>query len=102
MFCADPVRIWEKTHLHGQIITSLQRNRPPTVYLFSSNRNRNTDLPGHGCTTDDGFVETEFCDEGADRADVGFFVVRVVAGNVVTSRKRAAVGGEVEGDHGGG
>lgn len=64
---------------HVQMVGALQGNSADAAYFFIADRTHETDLAGHGCTTDDRFVQAEFLDESRDATDVGVFGVGVAA-----------------------
>lgn len=80
------------TPFHVQIIRALQRDSSNAADFLVADCASERDLACHGRTADDGFVETEFLDEGRDAADVGIFGVGVVAGVEGGVGKAAAVG----------
>lgn len=54
-------------------------NSADAAYFFIADRTHETDLAGHGCTTDDRFVKAEFLNDSRDATDVGVFGVGVAA-----------------------
>lgn len=84
----------------NSLVAALERDGSSGADLVGSDGHRDADLAGHGGAADDGLVQLERLDDFADAADVAFFGVGVVAGDVVLAGEGAAVGGEIEGDHG--
>lgn len=75
-------RLIEPLPLHVKEIAPLQRNGADAADFVGVDGAGQRDLAGHRGAADDGVLQTQFLDHGGDAADVGFFVVRVVAGVV--------------------
>lgn len=106
----DPIRIeqsliyhWTfvvELPVHGEVVTSLERDRASSTHLICSNGYRNADLPRHRRTADDRLDQLQRLHHGRYGADIGVFVIRMVSRDVVLARKRPSVGWQIEGNHG--
>lgn len=65
--------------LHVQVVRALQWNRARATNLVCADCTREGDLACHAGTADDGLVEIQLLDQSGDAADVGVFVVGVLA-----------------------
>lgn len=72
-------RLIEPLPLHVEEVTALQRNRADATDFIGADGTGKGDLSGHGSAADDRRLQVELLDHCGDAADVGVFVVGVLA-----------------------